>query len=162
MPQKLIHGLTHNELVKIAGRWLRNTERCSVVLSEMVSQPEEPDAIGWKAALSTLVECKATRDDFRKDRLKPVRINDEGFTEYIIRGMGVYRYYMTPQGLLSSEEHVTIVPRGWGLLEVTFTGRVLRTIRSAQWVLSPVAIGRELGLALSAVRRYQEKEHAEV
>ena len=44
--KKLIHGLAHKELVKIAKRWLRNTNRCSVVLSEMPSQAEVPDAIG--------------------------------------------------------------------------------------------------------------------
>ena len=39
--------MTHGDLVKRAGRWLRNTLHCGVVFEEMVSIiPEIPDAIG--------------------------------------------------------------------------------------------------------------------
>jgi hypothetical protein len=113
----------------------------------MRSQSEEPDAIGWKAAFSTLVECKATRADFRSDLRKGAR-------QHMMFGMGVHRYYMTPKGLIESEE----VPQGWGLLEVAFTGRVSRTVESARWTLCPIALRNELGLALSGLRRYQDEE----
>lgn len=149
---KLTHGLTHSELVEIAMRWLRNTEKCSAVISEMASSAgEEPDAIGWKSQFSTLVECKATRDDFRKDKKKiSRRVTDQA----INFGMGAYRYYMAPEGLLKEEE----LPPRWGLLEVGFTGRVRRKVRAEQWIQTATSIRRELGLALSALRRLQEAE----
>jgi hypothetical protein len=34
------------------------------------SAKENPDSIGWSAALSTLIECKATRSDFLIDSKK--------------------------------------------------------------------------------------------
>lgn len=149
---KLIHGLTHSELVKIAKRWLRNTEKCSVVISEMASMAgEEPDAIGWKHGFSTMVECKATRDDFRKDKKKISRVVTDPTINF---GMGTFRYYMAPEGLIKEEE----LPRSWGLLEVGMTGRVRRRIKALQWVQTHVSIRRELGLALSALRRAQEAE----
>jgi hypothetical protein len=148
---KPIHGLSHNELVSIAKRWLRNTEKCSVVVSEMASSAgEEPDAIGWKCQHSTLVECKTSRSDFRKDQKKISRRVDPS----INFGMGAFRYYMAPEGLLKEDE----LPRSWGLLEVTMTGRVKRTVEAAQWVQTHISIRRELGLVLSALRRMQEAE----
>lgn len=149
--KKLIHGLTHKELVSIAGRWLRNTEKCSVVLSELVSQAEVPDAVGWKNRQSRLVECKATRSDFLADQKKHARLI---IPKHYAFGMGTFRYYMVPEGLVVPSE----VPKGWGLLQVTFTGRVKRTIRSARWWLPEIEIYHEMGLLLSALRRYQESE----
>jgi len=162
MPKQLIHGLTHSELVKIATRWLRNTENCSVVISEMASQSEEPDAIGWKARVSTLIECKVSKGDFRRDREKFARRimpgDPSGCASIYNLGMGVYRNYMTPEGLLQEHEHATILPKGWGLLEVSFTGRVSRIIEATPWILPTMALRSELGLVLSALRRYQEAD----
>jgi hypothetical protein len=138
----------HDELVRIAARWLRNTESCSVVISEMHSQAEEPDAIGWRARFSVLIECKASHRDFIRDRQKLSRI--EGGTY----GMGFYRYYMAPEGLISKEE----LPPGWGLLEVDFVGRVHRTAKSKSWIQTPCGLRSELGLVLSGLRRYQEEK----
>lgn len=165
MPKKMIHGLMHSELVNIAARWLRNTEKCSVVISELASQAEEPDAIGWKARVSTLVECKATREDFGRDQQKSFRNSltvDSPESAYLVYnlGMGVFRYYMTPEGLLKENEIRTALPKCWGLLEVSFTGRVSRTVQAAQWILPPLALRNELGLVLSALRRYQEADRA--
>jgi hypothetical protein len=158
MPQKLIYNLTHNELVKIARRWLRNTEKCSVVVSEISSAAgEEPDAIGWKSGFSTLVECKATLDDFHKDKRKIVRRVADPTINF---GMGQYRYYMVPEGLLGEDPQKRL-PRSWGLLEVTVSGRVKRSVPATQWVQCPISVRREMQLILSALRRYQEKENAE-
>lgn len=154
MAQKPIHGLTHSELVGIAKRWLRNTEKCSVVLSEMASSAgEEPDAIGWKNRMSTLVECKCSRSDFFADVKKLAR---QSLPDTYCFGMGCFRYYMIPEGLVKPEE----VPRGWGLLEVLFDGRVRRTVESVKWWLPDMSLASELRLALSALRRYQESERA--
>jgi len=101
--------MTHDELVARAVRWLRGTQRCSVVVAETVSATwEVPDAIGWRTAhYSILVECKTSRADFfaeakHKNRRMPMM------------GMGRLRYYMTPPGLLGVGE----IPENWGLLEV--------------------------------------------
>jgi hypothetical protein len=143
------HGFDHRELVKIAARWLKNTEKCSVVVCELRSQPEEPDAIGWKSRLSTLVECKTSHSDFTADQAKLSR-KFKG-DPIVALGMGVYRYYLAPEGIILANE----IPDGWGLLEVSFSGRVSRVVESRMWAQSPMAIRSELGLALSALRRLQ-------
>ncbi len=111
-------ALTHADLVKIAGRWLRNTAGCSVVLEELCAATgngENPDAIGWRSGQTMLVECKASRSDFLADRKKPFRADPS-------RGLGMYRYFLAPKGLLRPEE----MPDRWGLLEVSGR-RVFRT-----------------------------------
>jgi hypothetical protein len=83
--------------------------RCGVVLTELVtSAVETPDAIGWAIGgrFSILVEVKVSRADFRKDLRKPFRVRPE-------RGVGQWRYYLAPAGLISAEE----LPERWGLLE---------------------------------------------
>lgn len=105
---KAVSKLTHADLVPRAIRWLKGTVRCGFVLYEVVSVSREvPDAIGWKTFESYLVECKASRADFLKDKDKIFRKRPE-------YGMGDYRYYMTPPGLLAVDE----LPKNWGLLEV--------------------------------------------
>jgi hypothetical protein len=103
-------AMTHAQLVERAGRWLRNTVRCSCVFTECSSQTlsEAPDAIGWSAnGTSTLVECKTTLSDFYRDTHKPSRRHRE-------LSMGANRYYMTVPKLLRADQ----IPEGWGLLEV--------------------------------------------
>lgn len=109
--------MTHSELVAYARRWLVGSCRCSVVVTELAtSGAEVPDAIGWAGnGVSHLVECKASRGDFRRDLKKSFRRMPD-------RGMGSKRWYMTPKGLLSSDE----VPQGWGLIEVSPGGQVRR------------------------------------
>lgn len=99
--------MTHEELVCRAVRWLRSRRRCRVVVWQRTMTWEQPDALGWTAGgASTLVECKASRADFRRDAKKP-------FRAFPALGMGVYRFYMAPPGLLAADE----MPAGWGLLE---------------------------------------------
>lgn len=99
--------LSHSDLVERAVRWLRNTARCRVVLSECGPLYEIPDAIGWTYQASYLIECKTSRADFFRDRHKiPRRVPSVG--------LGDHRLYMTPPGLIDPSE----LPDGWGLLEV--------------------------------------------
>lgn len=123
------HDMTHTELTRLAAEWLkrpasRNGPGCQVVVTEGKigwNEGEIPDAIGFRAAVyqecSVLVECKVSRSDFLADAQKPHRIAPE-------TGMGLYRYYMAPAGVIEPEA----LPPGWGLVEVTTRGslKVLR------------------------------------
>lgn len=114
--------MNHDDLVNVAVKWLSKPWRnagdgghgsCSVIISEMTSSSREtPDAIGFHGGFSTLIECKASRADFRNDAKKYFRIKSEA-------GMGFYRYMMVPAGLISLGD----LPSGWGLIEVSPEGR---------------------------------------
>ncbi|EKA5635910.1 hypothetical protein OKZ62_001814 [Vibrio navarrensis] len=74
------------------------------------------DAIGIKTAEGTetiVVEVKISRSDFFADRKKPFRIKPES-------GMGNYRYYMCPEGLIDQTE----LPTKWGLIYVGARGKI--------------------------------------
>lgn len=127
-----LNKITHDDLVKIAVRWLSRPWRnagtgghssCAVVLSEMTSAVSEtPDAIGFHSGCSTLIECKASVSDFKSDKAKRFRREPN-------MGVGVYRYFMVPTGLL---EHETI-PDGWGVIEVGETGKTRVSVVSGKF-----------------------------
>lgn len=98
----------HDQLVQRAARWLRTTVGCRLVLTEARCNWcwEQPDAIGWKGVESYVVEVKVSRSDFLRDR-KKVHARTG-------RGLGLYRYYLTPAALLKPAD----IPEGWGLLEL--------------------------------------------
>lgn len=102
-------GLTHAQLVTLAGRWLRS-KRCHLVLEEIGTEREAPDAIGWtNGGHSILVECKTSVEDFRKDAKKFFR----RMPEY---GMGAHRWFLIEEGgcVIPFEG----LPPRWGLLTV--------------------------------------------
>lgn len=113
---------SHKALCDLAVVWLKrqNSARghgCNVAVSECPSgyMGEIPDAIGFRttfpAAESVLVEVKVTRSDFLADKRKPHR--QAG-------GLGSFRYYMCPEGLIQ----VADLPPGWGLLWVNKRGHI--------------------------------------
>ena len=112
--------MTHADLVRLAERWLQR-QRCAVVVTELVSAGvETPDALGWqRVGDSLLVECKTTRQDFRADAGKP-------FRRWPDMGIGDYRYYLCPEGLLTTVD----MPPGWGLLSAN--GDAVTRIQVAQ------------------------------
>jgi len=129
--------MTHNELIDTAKRWLQSEH--TVVITDMTcGVSETPDAIGWKSWGSTLIECKTSLGDFKKDMSKHFRKNPA-------RGMGNYRYFLTPQGLLTK----CLLPIDWGLLEVI--GQKIQMIQEAKFQLSDDS--NEIKLLLSAIRR---------
>lgn len=86
---------THEQLVERAGRWLKNTRGCKLVIvgARPWSTAEHPDAIGWMpGGVSIVVECKASAADFRADRRKLWR--------KLTTGMGMYRFYLAPVDVL--------------------------------------------------------------
>src|ERR1017187_1626593 len=106
-------GMGHAECVKYATKYL--SKRCNVVLPEFFTHNAElPDVIGFKNEISTVIECKVSRGDFFSDKKKYFRLNPE-------KGMGDYRFYCCPKGMVSKDE----LPTGWGLLYVYPSGRVM-------------------------------------
>lgn len=79
--------------------------RCRFVLAEPYTDRERPDAIGWRRDGSHLVECKISVADFYNEHRKRV---------WRPRGLGLFRWLMTPPGLLKGRA----LPPSWGLLEV--------------------------------------------
>lgn len=129
--------MSHADLCAIAKKAIarpfsQGGHGCHVVLSECRSGwgGEMPDVIGYRSATddteTIVVEVKVSRADFLADANKPHRAPG--------KGMGLYRYYMCPEGLIGPEE----VPSRWGLLYVTPKGRV-------KAVLGPVALSRNSG-----------------
>jgi hypothetical protein len=101
------NGLTHTALVERARIWLLSARRCSVVITELGTwyTNEIPDALGFTNWHSVLVECKISRSDFFADGKKVFRREPQ-------RGMGNFRFYLCPAGLVKAEE----VPDPWGLV----------------------------------------------
>lgn len=60
---------TPKKLAQAAAKWLE-TRRNSVIVTELATHGEEPDAIGWRGRHSTLIECKTTAADVRADAKK--------------------------------------------------------------------------------------------
>lgn len=101
-----MNSATHADLCERAARWLK-TVGCGVTAVELVTRAgEQPDVIGWRHGHSVLCEVKISRADFYADRAKPWRAEP-------VLGMGDWRFYVAPQGLLFPCE----MPPGWGLLE---------------------------------------------
>jgi len=98
--------MTHAELVARGEKWLWGIG-CKVVLREFqgIAGGEIPDIIGWHWENTFLVECKANRADFLGDKNKL-------FRKYPDYGMGNFRVFLTPPGLIQPEE----LPERWGLL----------------------------------------------
>lgn len=126
----------------IAAKWL--TKKCSVVVTEIATTGEEPDAIGWQGTHSTLVECKASRADFLADAQKAFRRQPE-------RGIGQRRYFMAPAGMIAADE----LPPLWGLLEVR-DGNVRQSKESEYF--DEANARHEIGILLSTLRRLGQQQ----
>jgi len=130
---------SHTELIEKAKRWLISNGHLCVISEMSGGYGEEADAIGWKPHLSTIIEVKATRQDFLADRAKFFRRHPE-------QGMGMYRYYLCNKGIITTED----LPPGWGWIELR---------KNRTWTrLHPFAFKNynsraEIALLLSALRR---------
>lgn len=98
-------GTYHGSLVAMGARWLKRNG-FPVVATELkcIGSREQPDVIGFRSSCSAVIEVKVSRSDFFSDKKKPERV--EG-------GLGIYRFYLCPVGLVQPDE----LPEGWGLLE---------------------------------------------
>lgn len=130
-------SVTHAGLVAIAARWLQ--KKCAVVITEIATTGEEPDAIGWQGSHSTLVECKISMADFYADRRKDFRLE-------AARGIGCHRYFLAPAGVLTLEQ----MPEKWGLLE--WDGEKIKTVQKSEY-FEPANARHEIRILLSTLRR---------
>ncbi|MGJ8516885.1 adenylosuccinate synthase [Carnimonas bestiolae] len=115
-------ALSHDDLCGLAVKWLkrdfsRKGPGCSIAVSEISTghDGEIPDAIGFRAKGyrdgSTVVEVKTSRSDFLTDAKKPHRLSG---------GVGRWRYFMCPEGLIRTDE----LPEKWGLVWVNKRGHL--------------------------------------
>lgn len=110
---KVRTGLTHKQLVKAAYNWTVKNAGVGCTFRELKSLADEiPDVIGFGSWYSVVVECKVSRADFLRDKNKPFRKEE-------CKGMGDYRLYACPVGLIKAEE----LPPKWGLIYVSEKGR---------------------------------------
>lgn len=127
----------HTQLIELSAKWL--AVKHAVVITDMShGLGETADAIGWTCGFSTLVECKASRADFLGDKHKPWRRDPS-------RGMGNFRYYATPAGMVAPTE----LPENWGLLEM-HRGKLKVIVKARQQKRGASA---ETSLLVSALRR---------
>lgn len=148
----MTQNITHNDLIKIAERWLLNTKKCSFVFTELVclATSEIPDAIGFQSGQSMLIECKVSRADFLADRKKIFRRNP-------FMGMGTFRYFFCPAGIIQPED----LPPKWGLIWVNEKGKPRQIVgpkgniwsSQKEFLHDDRNIQAEWGLMASALRR---------
>lgn len=104
---------SHADLVIIGARWARKNG-FGVVFGELTSAAtrEIPDVVAFNGHCTIVIEAKTSRSDFLVDRKKPWRQPGQG--------IGHYRFYLAPPGLIAPEE-LPKAPR-WGLIEVGARG----------------------------------------
>lgn len=98
--------MTHSELVLYSKKWVLKKTSCSIAFSEIKClNAEIADVVGFASGeYSVLIECKVSRGDFFKDRLKTFRSSN--------KGVGKFRFFSCPHGLIKLNE----VPENWGLV----------------------------------------------
>lgn len=137
--------MTQEDLRKAAVRWLTNSQKCGVVLSEMVTAAREiPDAIGWKSGVSYLIECKVSRADFRRNEDKCFIRNGSG--------MGCRRFFLCPRDLITAED---LEGSDYGLLWIGESGTI-RLVRQPETREGNAR--KEICMLTSALRRVRTRE----
>ncbi|TGJ99903.1 hypothetical protein EHO57_14185 [Leptospira langatensis] len=142
---------SHDELVEIAFSWVQRRTSCGVVIKEVAntSAQEIPDVIGFgSGGHSFLIECKASRADFLKDKNKL-------FRQFPENGMGSQRFYLCPENIIGVED----LPVNWGLIWVNEQGKAklkyspYKGNGSERTSLHPKNWKAEHGLLYSCLRR---------
>ena len=103
----------------------------------------------FSAFLKFLLEAKASRSDYLKDKNKLFRQMPE-------LGMGDWRFYIAPRGLICKDE----LPVNWGLIEVNEKGKALTTYNPFGkgnmyylWKRCKKSVNDERQMMYSALRR---------
>ena len=93
-----------------------------------------------------MIEVKVSRSDFLADGKKPHRMDPA-------KGVGKYRAYMCPEGIIQPEE----IPHGWDLFWVNDRGHV--SIKKKDFIECPVRnIDGELYLMARLIQRVSDPE----
>ena len=147
-------GLTHAKLVAKGVKWLRGQGgkqwSSPIVCGELVAMGIEiPDVIGFSSGGgSSLIECKTSKSDFKRDKKKMFRSVPQ-------MGMGKYRFYMCPTGLIEKDD----LPDSWGLLYVNEKGIVKLIVKpKAQYC----NLKAEHSYMYSIMRRTYKKKNNEI
>lgn len=146
--------MTHDELVDIGYMWVMKC--CSFAFKElkfMSLRGELPDVIGFNTCGSFVVEAKTSVSDFKADLNKGFRV------KYPQNGMGDWRFYITPEGLLSIDE----LPENWGLIEVSRLTKKPKVAHNpmgkgniySSWYRHPKNEASERLMLISALRRLE-------
>ncbi|WP_391560700.1 hypothetical protein [Robertmurraya sp.] len=105
----MIEPITHDSLCLLAEKFLMKNA-FGVVFNDKfkayTNTGEQPDCLGFRSGVSCLIECKTSRSDFLADKRKKFRVDPT-------LGMGDWRFFLAPTGLISVDE----LPTRWGLLE---------------------------------------------
>ena len=151
--------LTHSKLCEIAVKWLRKVKEQNCLYytypitgSEIacyngVKWIEIPDAIGFNAYSSCVIECKMSRSDFFADQKKPFRTDGNG--------MGQKRFFLCPENLIKESD----LPQGWGLLYVDEKMKVKEVKNSDTFDLNVDGLKAER-LALVSIAKLLKKKEA--
>lgn len=95
----------HEKLCSKGVSWLKRNGFCVASLNVWgAGSRERVDCIGFRQQCSALIEVKVSRSDFMADMKKPERQSS---------GVGTYRFYLAPAGLL----RINDLPDSWGLIE---------------------------------------------
>jgi len=137
------NGLTHSKIIEYSRKVLKRPGerwKCGITFSELsTAVSETPDVLGFYSGGASLIEAKASRSDFLSDKKKMFRRRPKN-------GMGNYRFYACPTGLIKEKE----LPKSWGLIYVSEKGRCTLKVKPERQESSTV---REHMYMYSALRR---------
>lgn len=113
----------HKRLTALGASWFRKNG-FGVIATELTcfGSREQPDVIAFRSSCSAMIEVKVSRADFLADKKKPERTAG---------GLGLYRFYLCPEGMITPEE----LPPKWGLLYAK--GRAVVAVVKGQGNLWP-------------------------
>ena len=133
---------THKQLVRRMSLYYKNRLRSIVVMTEFVTYAGEiPDIVAWTSGhICNVIEVKVSRQDFLKD-------GDKFFRKCAECGIGTYRYFAAPKGLIKPEE----LPENLGLYELT-DKQCFMTVEAKTQDSDK---GKEVIMLVSAIRRLE-------
>ena len=137
---------SHDELSLIVAKWLKKHSKnilipncATIALDIKTLEQEKPDVIGWNGCSSIMIEVKVGRGDSLQDFKKP-------FRKYPEKGVGQYRYYCCPDGLIKENE----IPEKWGLLYLNDKNKI-EIIKVAE--IQKANMIAERNILISLIRR---------
>ncbi len=113
--------MTHSELVALTAKKVPSLFGCGIVMQEPKSIDLRfvPDVFAVKKkGITFQFEIKVSRKDFHKDKNKPQRIDPA-------MDVGLYRYYVCPEGMIEADDVRALCGAPWGLIHVNKAGKFI-------------------------------------